>query len=185
MEKLHIHDWYIVYTKSLREKKVTCRFSQKKIENYCPMKRVKREYAGHFKTTNEPLFTSYVFVQANPEALRRSRLISDVISVIHWLDKPAIIPSEEIEAIKKFLDLYSDIGLEKIPVCIDRKISFMHGPFAQEKETVPEGTSSFVKVELPSLGYALKASVSRKLITTIEAFHLEDYLQSSVTKFAS
>lgn len=166
---LHIPNWYIAYTKPLREKKVADLFSQKNIEHYCPMKRIKPSYSGRLKTTYEPLFTSYVFAHVAPVEHRRIELIHEVISLVHWLEKPAIIRNEEINTIKKFLSLYTDIILEKISVCTNGTISVTNSPLIQEKGMVAEAMNSFVKVQLPSLGYALKANVTREFIETTNA----------------
>jgi transcription antitermination factor NusG len=183
MEMLHSPDWYIVYTKLCREKKVADHFSQKNIKNYCPMKRAKPIYSDLFKSTYEPLFTSYVFVYVAPAEHPRIKKIHEVISLVHWLGKPAVIRNAEIDAIKKFLSLYNDVILEKIPVCTNNTISVMHNLLTQEEGMVPEVMNRFVKVQLPSLGYVLKAS--REPTTTIDTLHSENYQQSPVTKFAS
>jgi transcription antitermination factor NusG len=55
--------WYALYTKPRWEKKVYKGLSQKGIESYCPLNKVKRKWSDRIKTIEEPLFKSYVFVK--------------------------------------------------------------------------------------------------------------------------
>ncbi len=55
-------NWYIVYTKSKCEKKVSALFSKRKIENYCPLNCKQTITFRKHKTFYEPLFDAYVFV---------------------------------------------------------------------------------------------------------------------------
>jgi transcription antitermination factor NusG len=175
MEMLHIPNWYIVYTCPGREKKVAEIFSQKNIKHYCPIKRVKPQISGWFKTTFEPLFPSYIFVQVALVSHSSIKRIYEVISFVQWLGKPALVRNEEIETIKKFLSLYTDVLLEKIPVRTNGTISVMDNPLIREKGMVQEVMNGFVKVQLPSLGYALKASVSWESIKPTDTLLSHNY----------
>lgn len=185
MEMLHVRDWYIVYTNPLREKKVGDLLSQKNIEHYCPMKRAKLQYSSFLRATYEPLFTSYVFVHVAAVEHSRIKLIHEVINLVHWLGKPAIVRNEEINAIKKFLSLYNDVVLEKIPVSDNGTKSAIHSSLIQEKGMAPEAMNGFVKMQLPSLGYALKASVNREFIKTTDTLIFDNDQQLLSGKFAS
>ena len=185
MEMLHVRDWYIVYTSPLREKKVADLLSQKNIEHYCPMKRAKLQYSSLLRATYEPLFTSYVFVHIAAVEHCRIKLIHEVINLVHWLGKPAIVRNEEINAIKKFLSLYNDVVLEKIPVSANDTKSVIHSSLIQEKGMAPEAMNGFVKMQLPSLGYALKASVNREFIKTTDTLIFDNDQQLLSGKFAS
>jgi len=147
MDMLHIPEWYIVYTRPSGEKKVADLFSQKNIEHYYPVRRIKPLYPGGPKTIYEPLFTSYVFVNITAAAYSFIKKIPEVISLVHWLGKPLVIRNEEIDTIKKFMGFCNDVTLEKIPVCPGGMAIITHGPGTQE-------------LLLPSLGYVLKASVT-------------------------
>jgi hypothetical protein len=108
-----------------------------------------------------------------------------VINLVHWLGKPAIVRNEEINAIKKFLSLYNDVVLEKIPVSANGTKSVIPSSQIQEKGMAPEAMNGFVKMQLPSLGYALKASVNREFIKTTDALIFDNDQQLLSGKFAS
>jgi transcription antitermination factor NusG len=152
MDMLNDPGWYIVYTKPDMAKKVADRFSRKKIEHYFPMKRVNQEEFGRLRTIYKPLFAFYVFVHVAPVDHSRIKRIKGVVSLVHWLEKPAIIPKEAIDSIKHFLNLYTDVMLEKIPVCFESKTIVIKDSIIPE-----EDFNYFVKEHLPCLGYTLKA----------------------------
>jgi transcription antitermination factor NusG len=183
MEMFTIPHWYIAYTNPLQEKKVLERFSQKNIEHYCPMKTVMTPYSGRQKTMYVPLFSSYIFVHVAPAEHCRIKKIGEVVNLVHWLDKPVVIENTEIDMLKKFLTLYADIIVEKIPVSNNSIISGKYGPFPNEKGMMQEG-NGFVKLQLPSLGYELRASVNQESKTSINTLQSDKYQQSSLTKIA-
>jgi Transcription termination factor nusG len=186
MKSSNIPAWYIVYTKPSQEKKVADYFSQKNIEHYCPMKKIKPQYSGLLKTTCEPLFPSYVFVHIAPVGHARISMIPQVINLVYWLGEPAFVRNQEIDAIKKFLCFYNDVQLEKIPVSANGAIAVMYSPIPNGQNTMQGTMSGFVKMRLPSLGYTLKASVGRELIKWADILQLTNYPQSiPVAKFAS
>src|SRR5436190_16268144 len=107
-----IKNWYSLYTRQGCEKKVANLLSRKNIENYCPMK---RQWNGRRKPVLEPLFNSYVFVQTSETDLQNIRMLDSVVNFVYWLGKPAIIRQEEIEMIRRFMNEYINVKLEKIP----------------------------------------------------------------------
>src|SRR6476619_2013170 len=98
--------WYAVYTRPRWEKKVAEILSRKKIENYCPLNKLLRQWSDRKKIVFEPLFTSYVFVKAAEKEHSEIRKIDGIINFVYWINKPAIIRNEEIESIKEFLKEY-------------------------------------------------------------------------------
>ena len=66
------NQWYAVYTRPRWEKKVASLLTKKKIENFCPLNKVVRQWADRKKTVYEPLFTSYVFVNTSETEMLKS-----------------------------------------------------------------------------------------------------------------
>ena len=58
-----IRKWLAVYTRPRWEKKVNQLLSEKGVENYCPLNKVRRKWSDRVKVVEEPLFKSYVFVR--------------------------------------------------------------------------------------------------------------------------
>lgn len=152
--------WYAVYTRPRCEKKVAEILSRKKIENYCPLNKVVRQWSDRKKIIHEPLFTSYVFVRISETELTPLRQTPGIINLVYWLGKPAVIRNSEIEIIKTFLSEHTNIKLEKTPININDKVRVLSGPLMEFEGQVLSVKNRTVKVALPSLGYLMFAEVA-------------------------
>jgi transcription antitermination factor NusG len=151
--------WYALYTRPRWEKKVAELLTKKKVENYCPLNKVCRQWSDRKKIVLEPLFTSYVFVNIAETEQLSVRTTEGVINFVYWLSKPAIIRNGEIESIKRFLNEYENIHLEKIPVKINDSVRITGGPLMEQNGLVISVKNKFVKLLIPSLGYLMYAEV--------------------------
>lgn len=154
--------WYALYTRPRWEKKVADLLERKKIEVYCPLNKVQKQWADRKKTILEPLFASYVFVFASPQEHVAIKETDGVVNFVHWLNKPAIIRNEEIDTIKKFLDEYENVTLEKIPVRINDSVRITNGPLMMWEGNVIQVKTNTVKMTLPSLGQTLVAEIRKE-----------------------
>jgi len=160
-------NWYILYTRAGYEKKVANLLSRRNFENYCPMRRLvnlrKRE-------TVEPLFTSYVFISISESELSNIRLTENVVNVVYWLGKPAMVRLEEIEVMKRFMNEYSNVKLEKIQLGHQNMEKIIDGDGTVKTHMVTVKNST-VKIALPSIGYMLLAEIEKstlEIITSIK-----------------
>ncbi|MCS3801373.1 transcription termination/antitermination protein NusG [Niastella sp. OAS944] len=149
--------WYALYVRSRWEKKVSELLDEKKIENYCPVQRLERNWSDRKKIILEPLFKSYVLVRLAPKAHIPVLQTDGVIGFVTFQAKPAVIRDEEIEAVKQFLQNYEHIQVERIDVNVNDEVTIMQGPLMQQTGQVMEISNRMVKVMLPSLGFALVA----------------------------
>ena len=160
--------WYVVYTKPHWEKKVTELLSRKKIEYFCPLNKVQRQFNDRKKVVNEPLFTSYVFVHIDETEQVPVRLTDGVINFIYWLGKPAEVRHEEIQAIKEFLNDYKYVRLEKTAVNLQDEVRVIGGPLVtQVGQVVSVKNNKTIKVVLPSLGYLMHAELEASQVELI------------------
>jgi transcription antitermination factor NusG len=155
------YNWYAVYTKPRWEKKVAELLTRKKIENYCPLNRVRKQWADRKKMVYEPLFTSYVFVRVTEQEQIQLRKTDGIINLVYWLGKPAIIKNEEIDIIKKFLSEHKHVSLEKTSVKVDDLVQVISGALMNYEGKVASVMTKTVKVVLPSLGYMMLAEVEK------------------------
>lgn len=151
--------WYVVYTRPRWEKKVADQLSRKKIDYYCPLNRVHRQWSDRKKIVLEPLFSAYVFVQIDETEQLQVRLTDGVINFVYWLGKPAVIKNDEINAIREFLSDYRDVRIEKTEVNLHDNVRILGGPLVMQKGQVVSVKNKTVKVILPSLGYMMHAEV--------------------------
>jgi transcription antitermination factor NusG len=175
-------NWYVLYTKPRWEKKVNSVLSKRKIESYCPLNRVLRQWSDRKKIVFEPLFKSYVFVRIQQSQLAAVRLTGGVINFVYWLGKPAVVRHFEIDEIKRFMDDHMNVQLERIEVELNDKVMVNSGPLMHREGNVIELRHRTVRVKLSSLGYAMIAEIDKAHIEKIsfigqnheEAYHSTD-----------
>ncbi len=59
------------------------------------------------------MFTSYVFVRVAETEHNLLKQTDGIINMVYWLGKPAVIRDSEIDLIKKFLNEYTNVKLER------------------------------------------------------------------------
>lgn len=151
--------WYAIYTRARWEKKVSDVLNRKGIANYCPLNKVMRQWSDRKKIVYEPLFTSYVFVNVSENDFLSIKKVSGVINMVYWLGKPAVIHDFEIETIKRFLNEFDNVKLQKTPINISDKVRILGGPLMAYEGQVLSVKSKTVRVALPSLGYMMYVEV--------------------------
>ncbi|MBS1620178.1 MAG: UpxY family transcription antiterminator [Bacteroidetes bacterium] len=160
--------WYAVYTRPRWEKKVAEVLTHKKIECYCPINKVIRQWSDRRKIVHEPLFTSYVFVRVPETEFCRLKQIHGIINLVHWLGKPAVIRDVEIDIIKRFLNEHVNIKLEKTPINVNDKVKILGGPLMEMEGQVLSIKNKTIKVALPSLGYLMYAEIEASNVEITE-----------------
>lgn len=168
--------WYAVYTRPRWEKKVAEILTDKKIENYCPLNKVIRQWSDRKKIVLEPLFTSYVFVRTPEKLLYEVRKVNGVVNLVYWLSKPAVIRDEEIDCIKIFLSEHKNIKLEKCSVNVNDTVRIIKGPLMEYEGNVIAVKRATVKISLPSLGYAMIAEVEKTNVEVITPDAVKEYI---------
>jgi transcription antitermination factor NusG len=153
--------WFVLYTRSNCEKKVSTLLTKRGIDNYCPLNKVYRQWSDRKKIISMPLFNSYVFVHAQEnDLLTIKSLTSNIVNIVYWLGRPAAVRDEEIKNIQYFLNEYSDVQIEKRPVSVNEEVVITRGLFFNQKGIIRSIKNNSVVVNLPSLGYNLIAEVS-------------------------
>jgi transcription antitermination factor NusG len=160
--------WYAVYTKPRCEKKVSDLLSKNEIENYCPLNRVQKQWTDRKKIIYEPLFKSYVFVKISQNEQLTVRKTQGILNFVYWLNKPAVIRNEEIDIIKRFLNEYTCLKLEKAEVNVNDIVRITTGPFMEQEGRIISIKNKTVRIMLPSLGYWMNAEVDTTQIKIIQ-----------------
>lgn len=160
-------NWYAVYTKPRWEKKVADMLTARNVTNYCPLNKVIRQWSDRKKTIYQPLFTSYVFVQAFENQLSPLHEVPGVLSLVHWLRRPAIIKNEEIESIRQFLHEHENVCLTTTNIAIHDRIMITEGPLIHHQGAVIAIDNNFMKVALPSLGILMYAKLRKTSVTKL------------------
>ena len=158
----------LVYTlhKAEVRKKGSMLIAKRKIESFCPLNGKETKNLRKSKVFYEPLFNSYVFAYTEESNISLLKKIDGVISLVHWKGKPAIVKTEEIEAIREFTSNHHNIRLERIKVNGEGVI--IDGPsYTMDGKILMVKNRSF-NVNLPSLGYTMIAEIEVDSIRGVE-----------------
>jgi transcription antitermination factor NusG len=160
--------WFAIYTKPRWEKKVNQLLTDKGVECYCPLNKVKRKWSDRTKTIEEPLFKSYVLVKVTEEERTKVRLTNGVVNFVYWNGKPAIVREKEIQTIKLFLDEHENVQVKPMDLTVQQRVLITSGTFMDRTATVLDIRKKEVKVSIDSLGYELIALVDKTKIALLD-----------------
>jgi len=162
--------WYALYTKPRWEKKIDSVLIRKGIESWCPLQKIERQWSDRKKIIEDPLFKSYVFVHIDDTERAKVLMTDGVLNFVHYLGKPAIIKTEEIETIKKYLAekdasifIISQEGFKE-----ETRIKVNHGVFMGNEGTVLRGGKKKVYVKLESLGQVMVVEFPAEYLSPIQ-----------------
>lgn len=153
--------WYAVYTKPRWEKKVHGILSNRGLEAYCPLNKVRKQWSDRVKLVEEPLFKSYVFVHVSEEEQGRVRQVDGVLNFVYWQGKPAIVKNKEIDDIRRFLNEYEDVQLQALDLQPQSRVLIRSGILMDKEATVQRVLHQTVEVIIESLGYKLVAQIEK------------------------
>lgn len=145
--------WFACYTKPRWEKKVTKVLEQKGIECWCPLRKIEKQWSDRKKIIEEPLFTSYVFVNVPDDGKTAVLMTDGILNFVYYLGKPAVIRDEEINLIKKYLsEKEASVSVQSLgSLDQNTRIKVNHGVFMDTMGTVLKGGKKKVFVKLESL----------------------------------
>jgi transcription antitermination factor NusG len=120
--------WYALYTRPRHERRVRDELERGRIEAYLPTHQVRRRWSDRYKVVEEPLFKNYLFVHINKGRYRESlKPYGAVCFVTAEEGKPAVIPDEELEAVRILVN--SEIPHNPYPYLkVGRKVRVRYGP---------------------------------------------------------
>ena len=161
--------WLAIYTRPRWEKKVNQLLTEKGVESYCPLNKVRRKWSDRVKIIEEPLFKSYVFVKVTEEDKTNVRMTNGVINFVYWQGKPAVIKEKEINVIKRFLNEHENVELRPMEIHLNQRVKITTGPLMDHEGQVLDLRHKMVKVAIDSLGYILVAYIERSKLTSAQS----------------
>lgn len=164
-----VRKWLAVYTRPRWEKKVNKLLSDKGLESYCPLNKVRRKWSDRIKTVEEPLFKSYVFVKVCDKDRSTVRMTNGAINFVYWNGKPAVIKEREITAIRRFLNEYENVEARLAEVKVNQRVRVTNGTLMDHEGKVLDVRHKIAKVAIDSLGYILIAYIDRTKLTSVQA----------------
>jgi len=157
--------WYAIYTKPRWEKKVYRLLTERGMEAYCPLNKVKKKWSDRIKIVEEPLFKSYVFVHTAEEQKSQVRQVDGVLNFVYWNGKPAIVKEKEINDIRRFMNEYQDVQAYPLELQLNTKVVIRSGIMMDKEAIVQRVLNNKVEVLIESLGYRLVAYIDKSNLT--------------------
>jgi transcriptional antiterminator RfaH len=160
-------NWYVIYTKSRNEKKVTSLLNKNKIEAYCPLKLTERQWTDRKKKVETPLFSSYCFVRLEPSNLKEVFKVPGVVRYVYWCEKPAIVKDSEIEEIKRWLSEYDHNTIVVKSIGVNDTVEIKSGPFIDSFAKIIAQNGNQLVLELKGLGLRLTTNNNQILLKKV------------------
>ena len=161
--------WFVLTTKSRQEKKVAETLENAGFTVYCPLQNVKRTWSDRIKIVEEPLFRGYIFIHIHEN--NRDEVFNVVSSIryLFWLKKSAVVRTEEIEAIQKWLGHFDheQIHLEKLER--GSLVKLNSGPFMGQKALLIDYGQNKAVIRLKSVGLQLTVRLKENEILQLKA----------------
>lgn len=155
--------WYAIYTKSRAEKKLSEELNKKGIANYLPLKKVLRQWSDRQKWVEMPAINCYLFVDIEPSQIEIIYAQNHFVSFVRSFGQNAIIPSEQIDIMRRTLECDVESTFEPSGMVVGQKVKIITPPL--------EGVEGIVS----------KVNGKKKLYITIETTGLS--LVLSLDKF--
>jgi transcription antitermination factor NusG len=144
--------------------------TEKGLESYCPLNKVRRKWSDRMKIVEEPLFKSYVFVKVDDNDRAAVRMTNGAINFVYWNGKPAVIKEKEIIAIKRFLNEYENVEAVPADLKVNQRVRITNGTLMDQEGKVLDIRHKTVRVAIDSLGYILIAYIQRSKLTSAQAW---------------
>jgi transcription antitermination factor NusG len=112
---------------------------------------VKKKWSDRLKNIEQPLFTSYVFVNIDDAQYEVVRTTNHVVNFVYWLGKPAKILNNEIEEIKTLIQNADSVTFENYKPKVNGKLTISKGIFKDVAAIVKKIVNNKVVLYLPTL----------------------------------
>jgi Transcription antiterminator len=150
-------NWYVVRTKFKCEKQVSRDLNSIDIESYVPLETRIKKYGRNKRKIEIPLISTYVFVRIGLNRINEVLKISNIREIIKFSQKPATIPEEEIELLKRITGQSKiEYNLESKELTKGDKVEIIRGSLTGLcGELVEIKGNKTVKIELITIGVSL------------------------------
>ena len=147
MTTLDSKKWFVIYTKSRTEIKVSQRLSVLGIENYTPTRIEVRQLSDRKKKIEVPLLPSMVLVSINGKEVNKVFEVAGVVRYLFEDQKRAEVSNEEVLAMKYYLENTYHSNKKEFAVGETVKI-----PLLEEEATVMAVKGKNCLAQLKKLG---------------------------------
>lgn len=160
--------WFVMYTTSRSEKKVSDRLRENGFEVYLPLIEELRQWSDRKKKVQRAMFNGYVFVKTRRDKLWECLQVPGAVKFVHFSGQHATIREEDLEIIKRIIE--TGVGVESDGSTIDsgEKVMVIGGPLQNMTgEVIEKGNKDYFLVRIPGIYQNLLISVPRKFLEVI------------------
>jgi transcription antitermination factor NusG len=120
-------EWYAVWTRSRHEASVAHQLDERGIESFLPTLPKWSRWKDRKKRIDWPLFPGYCFVHIDPADSLAVRKCTGVVGLVTFENRPAPIPSEQIESIRRLVG--SELRYDPCPLIHEgMRVEVRYGP---------------------------------------------------------
>lgn len=164
--------WYACYTRARHEKQVERALAEHRVESYLPLVERERQWKDRRKIVAFPLFPSYVFARFAWRDVHEVLTTPGVSTVVRMDGRPAPIPDDDLENVRRFTRGLRETGLEPTPrpfVREGQRVRVTAGPFQGVEGVVVErrGTRR-VLVGLPVIRQGFEVDLDQQVLRPLE-----------------
>ena len=153
--------WLVIYTKPRQEKKLAQRLRQAGYTVYCPAQRMKKRWSDRWKWIEQPLFTSHIFIQIDPERRDAVYFIPGFVRFLFWLKRPAEVRPKEIETLQRWLNDYPPEAITTSHLQPGQKAKVLTGPFQGQEGILQEVKAERAQLYLEELQLLVELDLSK------------------------
>jgi len=151
--------WLVIYTKPRQEKKLAQRLTQMGYEVYCPTQRIKKRWSDRWKWTEQPLFTSHLFIQIDPKRRDAIYFVPGFVRFLFWLKRPAQVRPQEIDTLKRWLNDFTPEAIQVEHFIPGQSLRIQSGPFQRHDAELIEQRGESMVLHLPSIQLQIKVDL--------------------------
>lgn len=160
--------WYLVYTKSRKEKVAEENLKRQGYEVYLPLIEQARRRRERRTETIEPLFPRYLFLCFRPgcDNIAPIRYTTGVSGLVRFTEEPAVVPDQIIASLRSRADGKSGLHRPKDPMLAPGDmVTIEEGPLSGVGAIFLAGTGQErVAILVHMLGRQNRVSVERDLV---------------------
>ena len=152
-------NWYAIRTKTKKERLAKDYYSELGVEAYVPTYTTKRVWSDRIKKTKVPAIPGYLFFKLKKIDFDLVNLNPYTTNVVRASSgKPAVIPHNEIDCLRKYLSGTGEKN--KTFLKVDDVVLIGSGPFCSERGIIEKFIQNRALILLKSLNIKLIISAS-------------------------
>ncbi|MEJ2678572.1 MAG: UpxY family transcription antiterminator [Gemmatimonadota bacterium] len=160
--------WYACYTRARHEKQVERALAEHQVESYLPLVERERQWKDRRKVVAFPLFPSYVFARFAWRHVHDVLSTPGVSTIVRMDGRPAPIPDEDLENVRRFTKALGETGMEPTPrpfVQEGQRVRVAEGPFEGVEGVVVERRGARrVLVGLPVIRQGFEVDLDQQVL---------------------